>query len=471
MALKTFTKDVDIDTQHDGLGTLRLTVTEDSTDVSNNRSNCSYTLQLIIKTNYTWRASSGSWSMWGSASNSGSIASMTNYSGTTTLASGSFTVGHNSDGTGSFSIGFSFDSSFRLSGSDTLSGTLTTIPRASTPSASNNDIGNTVRINTNRASSSFTHKITVTLGSFSKQWTSVGSYVDWNTANDANNLYAQIPNSASGTVTISCITYNGSTNIGSKTATFKLTANANICKPTVSVSAVDTNKTLDTGNTIEDITGDSNHKTIIKGISNVDVTITASGNNSASIASTKVTAGDGTFVTGAGNMTATFQNATTSSYTGQATDSRGYSNTADISDLTLLDYTKLSISPVRLYKTNQTSNDLYAEIDGNYFKGSFNNTPNILTLSFKYKESGDSWTGQETWTTLTPTISQTDNTYSFDGLLGSNFDYTKIYDFVFKVEDLAMIQTIEASSVPGIPIIGIFEDFIELWGEVFVYKN
>jgi len=469
MALKSWTKDKDIDTQGGGLGTLRLIVNEDSTDIANNRSNCSYTLQLIIKQNYTWRASSGSWSLWGSASNSGNIASMTYYSGTTTLASGSFTVGHNSDGTGSFSIGFSFDSSYRLSGSDTLSGTLTTIPRASTPSAANTDIGSTVRINTNRASGSFTHTITVSFSNFTKTWSNVGAYVDWNTATDEDTLYSKIPNSKNGTCTISCTTYNGGSNLGTKTATFKLTANETINKPTIVADAVDTNKTLATGNTIQDITGDSTNKTIIKYLSNVAITTTSTPKNYATLASVKVQSGDGTFATYAQDFTATFTDVETTSYSASATDSRGYTGTTDITDLVMLPYTRLSISPVRLYKTNQTANDLYAEIDGNYFKGSFNNTANVLTLSYKYKESGTStWSS---WVSLTPTISQSEDKYTFDGLIGTNFDYQKIYDFVFKVEDLAMVQTIEAQSVPGIPIIGIFEDFVEMWGEVFVYKD
>ena len=453
MALKSFSKDVGLGSSGNISGTLRLNVWEDSYDISNNRSNCSYQLQLIVSGG-SWRASSGSWSMWGSASNSGSIASMTYYSGTTTLASGSFTVGHNNDGTGSFAIGFSFESTFLFGGSDTLSGTLSTIPRASTPSASNADIGSTVRINTNRASGSFTHTITITFSDFTKTWNNVGGYVDWNTASDESTLYSKIPISKYGTCTISCTTYNGGSNLGTKTATFKLTANETTNRPTITADAVDTNKTLATGNTIQDITGDTTNKTIIKYLSNVAITTTSTPKNYATLASVKIQSGDGTFATNAQDFTATFNDVETTSYSASATDSRGYTGTTNVIDLTMLDYVRLSISPVRLYRINQTANDLYAEIDGNYFKGSFNNTANVLTLSYKYKESGsNTWSS---WVSLTPTISQTENKYTFDGLIGSSFDYTKIYDFVFKVEDLAMVQTIEAQSVPGIPIIGIF---------------
>ena len=346
---------------------------------------------------------------------------------------------------------------------------LTTIPRASTPSASTANIEETMTIYTNRKSDSFTHTLSYEFGTLSGQIaTDVGVSTAWTIP---ASFYSQIPNSPSGQGTIYCTTYNGNTQIGqTKSCTFTVYASENRVRPLVSVSAVDTNKQLDTGNTIEDLTGDSTHKTIIQGISNVKVSLEATARGNSSIRSTKISAGTGEFATYSGDFEYTFNNVLTNSFSGRAEDTRRYSGTADTTGITMLPYIPLSISPVRLYRENQTSNDLYAEIDGNYFKGSFNNTPNVLTLSFKYKESGTNWTGNETWQTLTPTISQSDNTYSFDGLLGSNFDYTKIYDFVFKVEDLVMIQTNEVSSTPGIPIIGIFEDFIELWGEVFVYK-
>ena len=344
-----------------------------------------------------------------------------------------------------------------------------TWPRASEPTASSVYIGNDLRINTNRKSSAFTHSITVSFGNFTRSWSNVGDYVDWHTSENVDSLYAQIPNSPNGVGTVSCTTYNGNTQIGNiKQCSFTLTANKDLVKPIVVVEAIDTNKTLETGNTIQNLTGDSTNKTIIKGISNVQVGLTATARGSSSISATQISASTGEYSNNSGNFNYTFNNVLTDSFIGKAVDSRNYEEIGYVNDLTMLDYTQLSISPVRLYRENQTSNELYAEIDGNYFNGSFNNTANVLTLSFKYKESSsDTWSS---WQALTPTISQNDNKYSFDGLLGSNFDYTKIYDFVFKVEDLAMIQTNEVSSTPGIPIIGIFEDFIELWGEVFVYK-
>ena len=135
MALKTFTKDIALGTDSGSgvSGTLRVIVTEDSINSSTNKSSCTYTAQLIVSNSGRWRASSGSWSLSGSGLNaSGSIASMTYYSGTTTLGTGTFTTDHANDGTGSLSINGSFTSTFLFNGSGTLTGTLTTIPRYAT---------------------------------------------------------------------------------------------------------------------------------------------------------------------------------------------------------------------------------------------------------------------------------------------------------------------------------------------------
>ena len=450
--------------------------------ISSNTTTVNYAIYLK---NHGTRTNSGGWSynasydgisVYSSGSNQVVTNDVSSDGGVKKLFEGSFNVGHNAGGdkTITFSASISKSSYTQWDpGTCSLSGAfvLTTIPRASSPTASNTNIESAVRINTNRASSSFAHTITVTFGNFSRTWTNVGDYVDWNTAENASSLYAQIPASTSGYASVSCTTYSGGSNIGTKTTGFYLSTVESLNRPNISVSAIDTNKTLVTGNTIRDITGDTTNKTLIKYISDVRVSLSASAKNSAYITATRATAGNGAYVNGTGNMTVTFNNVDTASFGGIATDSRGYSNSANANSLTLLDYTKLSLNPVNLYRINQTSNSLYVQVNGNYFKGNFNNTANVLTLSYKYKESGTSWTGSETWTTLTPTISQTSNTYSFDGLLGNNFDYTKIYDFVFKVEDLILIQQQELSSTPGVPIMGLFENFIEAFGEVLVYKD
>ena len=154
------------------------------------------------------------------------------YNGTT-VASGSLTIAHNSDGTKSFSLSceagvYTYAVSVSASGTHTLN----TIPRASSVSASNVNMGSATTIAISRASSSFTHTLTYKFGDSTGTIASktASTSVSWT---PAVSLANQIPSTTSGTCTITCDTYSGSTKIGSKTCTLTLSVPASV-KPTIS---------------------------------------------------------------------------------------------------------------------------------------------------------------------------------------------------------------------------------------------
>lgn len=141
--------------------TLRFNWSQASQSITNNNSVVNWNLQLISTTGTISSSASKSWSV---------TVNGTNYSGTNTvgistnttktLASGSTTIAHNADGTKSFSFSFSqqFDISYSGVGwigtkSGSGSGTLTTIPRTSSVSSTNANIGENIKITINRASS------------------------------------------------------------------------------------------------------------------------------------------------------------------------------------------------------------------------------------------------------------------------------------------------------------------------------
>lgn len=111
-----------------------------------------------------------------------------------------------------------------------------TAARASTPtlSASSVQMGKAVTITTNRASSSFTHTLKYTLnGTTATIATGVGASYAWTVPD----LVSLMPNATSGTATITCDTYSGSTKIGSKTVSLKITVYS-ATTPTLSASSV-----------------------------------------------------------------------------------------------------------------------------------------------------------------------------------------------------------------------------------------
>ena len=158
--------------------------------------------------------------------------------GTHLLATVSRTVNHASDGSKSLTISAVFQIRATLSGTyyGTISAsaniTLDSIPRASSVSAGNMTMGSAGKINISRASSSFTHTLTYSFGNASGTIATktTATSVSWT---PALSLASQIPNATSGTCTITCTTYNGNTNIGSKTCTLSLSVPSSV-KPTIS---------------------------------------------------------------------------------------------------------------------------------------------------------------------------------------------------------------------------------------------
>ena len=111
--------------------------------------------------------------------------------------------------------------------------TLSTIPRASKASFASSPVtGNAVTIYTNRASGSFTHDITWGFGTLSGTIaTGVGASVSWTPPHTLFNQSA-VKNTAAGTGSITTVTKNGGTVIGTTTTGFTLTLNGNQ-KPTL----------------------------------------------------------------------------------------------------------------------------------------------------------------------------------------------------------------------------------------------
>ena len=140
------------------------------------------------------------------------------------LGSGSFTLTHNSDGTQSFSA-WAEAAIYTYAISSTKYDYYVELPQI--PRASNvfvlygNTIGSQIDIGISRAVSSFTHTLTWRFGG------RIGTIVESSSSKSITwtpplDLSSQIPNSESGTGTLTCITYNGNTEIGRKSISFTL---------------------------------------------------------------------------------------------------------------------------------------------------------------------------------------------------------------------------------------------------------
>lgn len=338
-------------------------------------------------------------------------------------------------------------------GSASASGSLPLeqIPRASVPTAGTQTIGQELIINTNRKSGSFTHNLYYSFGGIGKTLiaTGVGDNHPWTLP---STLYAQIPNSKSGTGTIYCDTYNGSTKIGdTQTCSFTALVNESESKPVVSLSVTDTNsKTVA-------LTGNSSK--LVKYYSTAKMTVTTTTKNSASLSTVSVRANDIIKSSNTSPYEVSFEKVTGNDFQAYSTDSRGLSSSIEVKNPDMVQYIVLTCNDT-LYRPTQTSNELKLKVSGNFFNGSFGKSTNTLSLKYRYREKGASSYGA--YTSITPTI--TNNTYSADISMGTNFNYQKAYEVEVIAEDLLDSKTATSSISQGIPILWIGEDYIEVFG-------
>ena len=363
-------------------------------------------------------------------------------------------ISHSADGKKTIVITFSFDgklSSYYPDGSISKTIELPTIPRTSSVTCADGNIGSATTININRASSTFTHTLTYSFlgltGTIATKTSSTS--IGWTIP---TSFYAKIPNENSGKGTITCSTYSGNTLIGTSTCTFNaFVVNSN---PRIRCTVEDTNTSAITA------TGDKNK--LIKYISNANVIITATPKNSATISSVKVVNGSQTKTT----STSTINSVDSGTFSLSCVDSRGLSASATVSK-TLVEYIKPVITGVILNRPSTTSNTINASVQGLCFNGSFGAKTNTFELKWRYKKSTET-----TWSSYTTvTATRTGNNFTFSGELGTNFSYTEAFNFEFVLSDYFTSNTYSTTVTRGLPIIDIGKDDVNVNGQIYMGEN
>ena len=102
-----------------------------------------------------------------------------------------------------------------------------------TVSPSSTEFGKSVTINTNRKKDSYTHTLTMTMGSNSVSVSGVGSSYNWTIPSAWS---SSLGTATSGTITINCETFDGSTSIGSSSVTLTAAIPASELAPSVEAS-------------------------------------------------------------------------------------------------------------------------------------------------------------------------------------------------------------------------------------------
>ena len=441
---KTFTKAGD-----KGYG-LKLVLTENSTSVTANTSSVSYSFYItrggmgfFASQPFSWNIKIGGQTI---AINNFKFQISTSDPAEQLIKSGQVTVAHDGDGSKTMSFEVSTPDASWISPTYgptamEMTGTwkLTTIPRASSISAINAEIGSDTLITISRASSAFSHTITYKFGDLTGTIATktTKTSIPWTVP---KSFYEEITNAKSGTVTLTCKTYSGSTLLGEKTTTFRATASEELCKPDVSGTAVVTDDLT------KGLTG--NDHTVIRYVSEVEATITANPKNGATIASRTVN--------GKALMdTLDFTNAETGAFAFSATDSRGYTGSRTV-NLDFVSYIPLTLTPT-VNRVTPTGDIVVLNIKGNFWEGNFGAVDNALTISYQYRLDGGEWS--EAVEISGASISG--NVYSVSAEI-SGMDYRESYVFRLIAGDSAMELTREISISAGVPVFDWGKDDFEL---------
>lgn len=357
------------------------------------------------------------------------------YNSNTKAISHTVQVSHAADGKKSITISATGSIPGSTFTSTIISATvdLDTIPRATTPTVSPTsvDMGANVTIKTPGAASSFTHTLAYSFAgsSYTNIATGVGESYSWKVPD----LASKIPNATSGTVSIRCTTYSGSTQIGTaKTVSFTAKVPSSVVPTISSVTLEEAVSSIDT-----------QFNVYVQGKSKVKATISADGAKGSSIKSYSSTLSGKTYP-GASWTSDVLTSSGSFTVTAKVTDSRGRTATKTAS-FTVTAYSAPKVTAFTAYRSDANG---AAKDDGTYVTVKYAYTVptlgggNTAAMKIEYKKSADTtWTSLLTGTALTADTKTTPQ--------GATFSVDYQYDLRLSVTDYFKAEGVYLALLPS----------------------
>ena len=294
-------------------------------------------------------------------------------------------------------------------------------------SAATVEMGKSVTINTPAVNNAYRHTLRYSFGSASGTIaTGIASSVSWTLPVSLAN---QIPSATTGSGTIYCDTYSGSTLLGTKSVSITLTVPGSVVPSAGTLSATLAEDTSGTG-------------LYVKGMGKAKLTLSgASGAYGSSITSYTITGGGWTATNGA-LTTGTLASAGNITFTATVTDSRGRkaSTTRTIS---VIDYTKPGVAVCDVYRCDADGNRKKA---GTYFAVEINAsysaiTGNTLSITARYKKQSESSYG------TAMNVTNNGKTVIGGGSIGASTTYDVLVTVADKYNSLLIQRTLSTKSV------------------------
>lgn len=294
-------------------------------------------------------------------------------------------------------------------------------------SAATVEMGKSVTINTPAVNNAYRHTLRYSFGSASGTIaTGIASSVSWTLPVSLAN---QIPSATTGSGTIYCDTYSGSTLLGTKSVSITLTVPGSVVPSAGTLSATLAEDTSGTG-------------LYVKGMGKAKLTLSgASGAYGSSITSYTITGGGWT-TTNSALTTGTLASAGNITFTATVTDSRGRkaSTTRTIS---VIDYTKPGVAVCDVYRCDADGN---RKKTGTYFAVEINAsysaiTGNILNITARYKKQSESSYG------TAMNVTNNGKTVIGGGSIGASTTYDVLVTVADKYNSLLIQRTLSTKSV------------------------
>lgn len=346
---------------------------------------------------------------------------------------------------------------------------LTNIIRGSSISVDKSSIlcggGEGLTINISKPVASYTDTITYKLGNVTgtviektpatvvSAWTVPTSVLDG------------MPNSQTGTLTLTCQTYNGDTPMGSSSTTVLVTTSQELHGPTLSITAiVDLNASDVYGSrTLADIEGGS----YISGLSHLRLTLSAEARYGASRKRTETTLNG---VTVGGTLTPEFDgDLGNGTFTITTRDSRGYVTEIHPS-VNVIRYFPPAIVRAVADRDDSEVTDVRGITAGTWYNGTLGNMNNELTVTARYNNPSPGVTPASGDNTLT--VDLVGNTWSFNGIVFSNLSQQTAGTVQFIFSDL--ITTVSSIVIPiyeYLPVFAMFQDHFDVFGTLHIHDR
>jgi hypothetical protein len=421
----------------DGHYVLRVDWTQ-TQDVTNNQSTITAKIYLVNDYSLQISARTANYITIDGTKQSYSSAAIST-TGTHLLNTVTQTVSHNSDGSKSldlycyFSIAATLSGTYYSSITASASITLDSIPRASSVSMATGTMGSASTITITRASSAFTHTLSYTFGSYSATIVTQTSdtSVSWTPPLILAN---QVPKATSGTGTLTCTTYNGSTTIGSKSITITLKVPTSVVPTIASLTATR-------------VDGDvpSTWGIYVQTKSKATLAISgASGIYGSTITSYSITGGG--FSGTSSSLTTGYLNTSgTITFTATVTDSRGRTSAAATVSISVVAYSPPSFTS---YSSQRCTSSGTISDSGTYVKGTVKysysscSSKNSVTRATYYRKSGTT-----TWTNASKSFSS-GTAFTFGG---GNISTESTYEIKYQLTDsfttVSVTDTVSTAAV------------------------